>query len=267
MADDRKYHIGFGVSDLGGNVPELVLLSGDPQRTEFIATHRLRNARLLSEHRGLTSFVATLPNGADVLCSTSGMGGPSASIVLNELAQLGVKTVIRVGTTGSLQSYVRVGSVIITNAALRRQGSALDIAPVEFPAVSDPFVTVALAAAAVSLGITHHVGITASVDTFFEGQERSAMSANPNLLRWLKGITDEYRNLGILNYEMEAATVFTCASVYGMRAGCVCAVIAQRTEGENVVMEAKDEAIERTIEVAIAAATALVPHGPGRGSY
>lgn len=260
MPDDRKYHIGFGASDLGGKVPELVLLSGDPQRSELIATQKLTNPRLLSEHRGLTSYVATLPNGVDVLCSTSGMGGPSTSIVLNELAQLGVKTVLRIGTTGSLQPYVNVGSVIITNAALRRQGAALDIAPVEFPAVSDPFVTVALADAAKSLGVPHYVGITASVDTFFEGQERSAMSANPRLLRSLQGITDEFRNLGVLNYEMESATLFTCASVYGMRAGCVCAVIAQRTEGENVVMEAKDEAIDRTIAVAIAGAATLTSH-------
>ena len=257
MSDDRRYHIGFGPSDLGGRVPNLVLLSGDPQRTEHIATGLLGNARLLSDHRGLTSYVATLANGVDILCCTSGMGGPSASIVLNELAQIGVGTVIRVGTTGSLQPHVAVGSVIISSAALRRQGSTLDIAPIEFPAVGDPFVTVALAKAALLLGIPHHVGITASVDTFFEGQERSAMSANPHLLRRLVGVTDEYRKLGILNYEMESATVFTCASVYGMRAGCVCAVIAQRTEGENVVMEAKDEAVERTIRVAIAGAESL----------
>ena len=257
MSDDRRYHIGFGPSDLAGRVPDLVLLSGDPERTKHIATERLANARLLSEHRGLTSYVATLANGIDILCCTSGMGGPSTSIVINELAQIGVRTVIRVGTTGSLQPHVRVGSVIITSASLRRQGATLDIAPIEFPAAGDPFVTVALANAAVSLGIPHHVGITASVDTFFEGQERSAISANPRLLRRLQGITDEYRSLGVLNYEMESATVFTCASVYGMRAGCVCAVIAQRTEGENVVTEAKDEAVERTILVAIAGAEAL----------
>ena len=257
MTEDRRYHIGFGPSDLGGRVPELVLLSGDPQRTEHIAVERLSNARLLSDHRGLNSYVATLSTGVEILCSTSGMGGPSTSIVINELAQIGVKTVIRVGTTGSLQAHVPVGSVIISSAALRRQGSTWDIAPPEYPAVGDPFVTVALVKAAAALGVPHHVGITASVDTFFEGQERSASSANPHLLRRLQGITDEYRHLGILNYEMESATVFVCASVYGMRAGCVCAVVAQRTEGENVVMEAKDEAVERTISVAIAGAEAL----------
>jgi uridine phosphorylase len=257
MSEDRRYHIGFGPGDFDGPVPSLVLLSGDPQRSEHIARERLSNARLLSDHRGLTSYVATLPNGVDVLCSTSGMGGPSASIVINELAQIGVRTIIRIGTTGSLQSRVGIGSVIVSSAALRNHGAALDIAPVEYPAAADPFVTVALANAARTLGIDHHVGITASVDTFFEGQERSATSANPYLLRRLVGQTEEYRRLGILNYEMESATVFTCASVYGLRAGCVCAVIAQRTEDENVVLDAKTDAITNTISVALAAAQSL----------
>lgn len=258
MSDDRRYHIGFGPSDLGGTVPGLVLLSGDPQRTEHIATKRLANARLLSDYRGLTSYVATLANGADVLCCTSGMGGPSTSIIVNELAQIGVHTMIRIGTTGSLQAHVPVGSVIISTAALRRHGAALDIAPVEYPAVADPFVTVALIEAARRINVPHHIGITASVDTFYEGQERSVSSANPNLMRSIVGQTDEFRNLGILNYEMESATLFVAGSVYGFKTGCVCAAIAQRTEGESVVFEAKDEAIDRTIAVAIAAAESLI---------
>ena len=260
---ERLYHIGFGINDLSPNgsvpgreTPTLVLLSGDPNRSAHIAHDRLTNAVVLSENRGLNTYMATLPNGKPVICATSGMGGPSASIVLNELAQLGMRTIIRVGTTGSIQPHVLAGSVIVTSGALRRQGSALDIAPVEFPAVADPFLTVELSKAARLAGITHHVGITASVDTFFEGQERSASSANPILLRRLRGMTEEYRSLGILNFEMEAATVFTASSVYGMSAGCVCAVIAQRTEGENVVFARKDNAIEDAITVAINASVA-----------
>jgi uridine phosphorylase len=223
---ETLHHIGFGTDDLGADPPTAVLLSGDPDRSEYIATEKLVNARVLSRNRGLTSFVADLPNGRPVLCSTSGMGGPSASIVINELAQLPVKTIIRVGTTGSIQPHVPAGSIVISSAALSRQGAAIDVAPVEFPAVADPFVTVELAQAAQRLGFDAHVGITASVDTFFEGQERTSISANPTLQRWLQGITAEYRELGILNYEMESATVFKLASVYRIRAGCVCAVIA-----------------------------------------
>ncbi len=247
------YHIGFGMDDLDGRSPRLVLLSGDPDRSAHIASTRLANVKMLSEHRGLNSYLGDLPNGQSILCATSGMGGPSTSIVLNELAQLGLKTVIRIGTTGSIQPHVLPGAVIITQASLRRQGAALDVAPVEFPAVADPFLTVHLAVTASELNVDYHVGITASVDTFFEGQERTASSANPVLLRRWQGITAEYRALGILNYEMESATLFTLASVYGMRAACICAVIAQRTEGEQIVMEAKDDAITRAIDVAVAA--------------
>jgi uridine phosphorylase len=252
---DHQYHIGFGRSDLGDVLPAVVLLSGDPNRTEFIAKSKLNNARLLSDNRGLTSYLAYFDDGRPVLCSTSGMGGPSTSIVLNELAQVGLQSVIRIGTTGSIQAAVRVGSVIVTSGALSRHGAALDVAPVEFPAIADPFLTVALSNAASELGVEHHVGITASVDTFFEGQERTASSANPILLRKLQGITDEYRALGVLNYEMESATLFKLASVYRMSAGCVCAVIAQRTEGETILFDQKDDAIHRTIDVAILAAS------------
>jgi uridine phosphorylase len=253
---EKFYHVGFGLDELGPNPPTAVLLSGDPDRSEYIATAKLKDALVLSTNRGLTSYAATLPNGRRVLCSTSGMGGPSTSIVLNELTQLGIKTVIRIGTTGSIQRHVRAGAIVVSASALCRQGAALDVAPVEFPAVADPFVTVELVNRARELGFDVHVGMTASVDTFFEGQERTTSSANPNLQRWLRGITDEYRALGILNYEMESATLFKIASVYGLRAGCVCAVIAQRTEGENVVFAQKEGAVDAAIDTAVAAVQA-----------
>jgi uridine phosphorylase len=255
VSDDTLYHVGFGPSDLADDgVPSLVLLCGDPQRTATIATTRLAGARLLSDHRGLTSYVAVLPAGQRVLCCTSGMGAPSMSIVVNELAQLGVRTIIRIGTCGSIQPGVPAGSVVVSSAALCRQGAALDIAPVEYPAVADPFLTVILSQAATSAGIEHRIGITASVDTFFEGQERTASSANPHLLRRLVGITDEYRRLGIVNYEMEAGTLFKMASVYGLAAGCVCGVVAARTEDEEPQLDEKDVAVDRAITVALAGA-------------
>ena len=240
MDESRKYHIGFGMADLGQDAPTMVLLSGDPNRSTLIARTKLANARVLSENRGLNSYVAELPDGRPVICATSGMGGPSTSIVLNELAQVGVRTVIRIGTTGSIQPYVHTGSVVISSGALCRQGAANDVAPVEYPAVADPFLTVRLAERAAALGITHHVGLTASVDTFFEGQERSDSSTNPVLMRRLVGITDEYRALGILNYEMESGTLFKLSSVYGLRAGCVCAVVAERVESELPDLALKD---------------------------
>ncbi|MCS7060751.1 MAG: nucleoside phosphorylase [Anaerolineae bacterium] len=247
------YHISFGREDLGSNPPTTALLSGDPERAFRIAETYLGEARLLSDHRGLNSYIGLLPNGVPILSATSGMGAPSLSIVVNELFQVGIRRILRVGTTGSIQPHVRAGSVVISSAALCRQGAADDIAPVEYPAAADPFLTVALARAARELGVEHHVGITASVDTFYEGQERVDTSANPNVLRRLRGVTDEYRRLNILNYEMECGTLFKMAGVYGFAAGCVCGVIAQRTAAESVVAEQKATAVDNAIRVAIRA--------------
>ena len=247
------YHIGFSRRALGDPPPVIALLSGDPERARQIAERHLHDARKLSENRGLNSYIGLLPNGRPLLSATSGMGAPSLSIVVNELIQVGIRMIIRVGTCGSIQPHVRPGSVVISSAALCRQGAANDIAPVEYPAAADPFLTVALAQAARRLGIDHHVGITASVDTFYEGQERTA-SANPHLLRALRGITEEYRRLNILNYEMESGTLFKMGGVYGFRAACICGVIAQRTEGEQVVLDAKAIAVENAIRIALAVA-------------
>jgi uridine phosphorylase len=249
---DALYHIGFGRSDLGPNAPTVAVLSGDPDRATLISEKHLEGSTTLSEHRGLNSYVGTL-EGKRILSATSGMGAPSLSIVVNELVQVGITTIIRIGTTGSIQERVPPGSVVISSAALCRQGAADDIAPREFPASADPFVTVALANAARAANIEHHVGVTASVDTFYEGQERTG-SANPNLMRSLVGMIEEYRHLNVLNFEMESGTLFKMGLVYGFKTGCVCGVVAGRTSSESIVEGAKERAVEGAITVALRAA-------------
>jgi uridine phosphorylase len=247
----KLYHIGFRKEDLGDNLPHIVLLSGEPERSHYIATTYCQDVQLLSKYRGLNSYLGYLPNGKSLLVATSGMGAPSLSIVVNELVQLDIKKIIRIGTCGSIQPQIEVGSIVISQGALCRQGAALDIAPVEYPAVADPFLTVALVESARRLNIPYHLGITASVDTFFEGQERIDSSANPYLQPWLTGITETYRRLNILNYEMEAGTLFKMAGVYGFAAACVCGVVAQRNASENIILADKDLAVTRAIEVVI----------------
>ncbi len=249
------YHVGFGRDDLPEGTT-LALMSGDPGRSELIATEHLSGGRELARNRGLDAFVANLPGGRPVVCATSGMGAPSMSIVVNELVQMGITTIIRVGTSGSIQDHVRTGSIVIGSGALTNQGAADDIAPPQFPAVADPFLTVTLADAARRLGVDHHVGVMASADTFFEGQERTASSANPRLLRRLHGMIDEYRDLNVLNFEMEAGTLFKMGVVYGFTAACVVGIVAQRTEDEHVDVTEKDAAVERAVRVAIAGADA-----------
>lgn len=251
MTVGRLYHVGFGPDDL----PEpttVALLSGDPGRSDLIATERLTGARALGRNRGLDAFWGRTPSGRPVVCATSGMGAPSTSIVVNELVQAGITTIVRIGTTGSVQDHVGIGSAVVASGALTNQGAAADIAPEAYPAAADPFLTVALARSAGDLGIDHHVGVVASTDTFFEGQERSASSANPHLLRRLHGLVDEYRSLGVLSLEMEAGTLFKMGGVYGFAAGCVLAVIAQRGAAEEPDLAAKDAAVARAVDIAVA---------------
>jgi uridine phosphorylase len=248
---NAKYHVGFSEDDIKGI--DIALLSGDPERAARIANDYLTLEKPLSTVRGLNSYVGVTPGGKRIISATSGMGGPSLSIVVNEMAQMGIRHIIRIGTCGSIQPHVLSGSVVITRAALCRQGAANDIAPIEYPAAANPFWTMALVEAARKLGADWHLGITASVDTFFEGQERTASSFNKHLIRERQGAIEEYQNLRVLNFEMEAGTLFKMASVYGLAAACICGVIAARVEAENVSYEAKVKAEALAIRSAIGA--------------
>ncbi|MEH2276184.1 MAG: hypothetical protein V7K40_15695 [Nostoc sp.] len=147
-----------------------------------------------------------------------------------------------------------IGIWIKGSAALCRQGAANDIAPVEYPAAADPFLTVALVKAARELEVEYYVGITALFNTFSEGQKRID-SANPNLMRSLHGITEEYRRLNILNYQMECGTLFKIVGVYNFAAAAICGVVAGRTISENIILERKDIAVKNAIATAVHAAT------------
>ncbi len=253
--DHVFYHLGFGAHQLAES-PQAVLLSGDPGRTTKIADRYLTDATCLSTERGLTSWFGYTASGTPVLASTSGMGAPSMSIVVNELVQIGVDTIIRIGTTGGIQPKVELGSVVVSSSALCLQGAADDIAPPRFPAAADPWLTVALAEAARSLSVPCHVGVTASVDTFYEGQERTESSA-AGIQPHLVGRVDEFARLGILNIEMEAGTLFKMGLVYGFRAGCVAGVIANRMADEHPDLEVKAAAVDAAIRTAIATADSL----------
>ncbi|WP_366931655.1 hypothetical protein [Nostoc sp. NOS(2021)] len=136
----------------------------------------------------------------------------------------------------------------------RTRGNAFGIASLR--ASLHPFVTVALVKAARELEVEHYIGITASVDTFYEGQERTD-SANPNLMRSLHGITEEYRRLNILSYDMECGTLFKMAGVYNFAAAAICGVVASHTVGENIILEQRDIAIKNAIATAVNAAASF----------
>jgi uridine phosphorylase len=160
------YHLGFASADLGTPRPDAVLLCGDPQRSRQIAAHpALRCLCTLSENRGLDSYLLEDAQGRRLLAATSGMGAPSLSTVVNELLQLGLGCIVSIGTCGGIGTAVHSGDLVISSAALCHQGAARDIAPEEYPAAADPFLCMALCAAATASGHSGHLGVTAPPST------------------------------------------------------------------------------------------------------
>lgn len=227
--DTVQYHIGLSKVDLEDAT--LALLPGDPGRVETLA-EALGDYRLIGFHREYKSALVSL-GAARVLVMSTGMGGPSVAIGVEELARLGVRNLIRVGTTGAIQPFVALGDLIVNEAAVRLDGTSTHYAPLEFPAVADHALTSALVEAAHQLAIPCHLGIAASSDTFWPGQERYDSYTGYVPRRW-RGSMAEWQALGVLNYEMETAALFTVARAMKLRAASICGVVAQRTEAEHV---------------------------------
>ncbi|NNC81005.1 MAG: uridine phosphorylase [Acidimicrobiales bacterium] len=235
---------------------QLALLPGDPGRVELIA-QRLDNPTPLASNREFNSWLGHVNGTPIVVCST-GIGGPSTSIAVEELAQLGVRTFLRVGTTGGIQRHTNPGDIIVTTAAVRLDGASFHFAPAEFPAVANFECMKALVdAAGASSAAATHVGITASSDTFYPGQERYDTYSGWVTERF-RGSLAEWQAMGVLNFEMEAATLFTMCASQGLRAGCVAGVLVNRTEQETPDAEVMEAAEANAIAVVIAAAGRLV---------
>lgn len=233
----------------------LALVPGDPKRPELIAA-RLDDPRHLASNREFTSWIGYIDGTPIIVCST-GIGGPSTSIAVEELAQVGLRTFIRVGTTGAIQPDIDVTDVIVTQAAVRLDGASFHFAPAEYPAASSFECTRALVEAAEASGIRSHVGITASSDTFYPGQERYDTVSGRVIPRF-RGSAAEWQALGVLNYEMESSTLFTMCSANGWRAGCAAGVLVNRHQKETPDEATIETAERNAIDVVLAAAAKLI---------
>jgi uridine phosphorylase len=254
QASDTVFHLGLTRGDLDGAT--LAIVPGDPARVSRIAA-MMDDPVHLASNREFTTWRASV-GGIPVVATSTGVGGPSTSIAVEELAQLGVRTFLRVGTTGSIQPDLPAGHLVVTQGAVRLEGASRHFAPLEYPAASNFECTRALVDAAEAIGVPHRVGITASSDTFYPGQERYDTVAG-QVTPAFRGSLAEWRRIGVLNYEMEAATLFTMCGANGWRAGCVAGVIAQRTESEAIVDESIVVATEdRAVRVVIEAARRLL---------
>jgi uridine phosphorylase len=193
------------------------------------------DARELASKREYRTWIAYV-RGRPVLVTSTGIGGPSASIAIDELAQLGIRTFLRVGTTGAIQPDLAVGSVVITTGAVRLDGASTQYAPIEFPAVAHHEVVNALTEAAHAAGVPYRAGVSCTCDTFYPGQERYDTYSG-YVPRRFQGLTEEWKRLHVLNYEMEAATVLTLTAAMNLRGGCVAGVVVNRERSELVTPE------------------------------
>lgn len=232
----------------------IAILPGDPGRVAKIA-QLLDDPTPLASNREFTSWLGDADGAPVVVCST-GIGGPSTSIAVEELGQLGVRTFLRVGTTGAIQPDIAVADVIVTTGSVRMDGASLHFAPLEYPAVADFGCVTALVQAADELGIRRHVGITVASDTFYPGQERYD-TVSGFVRKSLQGSREEWARLHVLNYEMESATLFTQCATNGWRAGMAAGVLVNRTQQEIPSPEVHDQVEANAVAVVVAAARRL----------
>jgi uridine phosphorylase len=234
-SDEALYHIGLSKDMIEG--AEYVLLPGDPHRSESIAKAFDPNAKFLADSREHISYLANFHGNKILVCST-GVGAPNVGITIEELAVIGLKYYLRVGTCGAIQPNIELGDVVVSTAAVRLEGASKDYAPIEYPAVASFEFTNDMVDGAKKAESPFHIGITASTDTFWQGQERYD-SYTGYLLRSKRGAMDEWRALGVKNFEMEASALFVMASTMGLHAACICGVVAVRTESEKISVDTK----------------------------
>jgi uridine phosphorylase len=224
MEKEKEYHIGISP----GEIPELVLLPGDPYRAKAIAERFLDNSEEIAKQREYWSFKGTWKGIPVGVCST-GIGCPSAAIALEELIKVGCKTFIRVGTSGAISHKIVAGDIVIFSGSVRDEGTSRQYAPIEFPAIAHPHVVRALSVAARNRNVRYHVGIGHSKDAFYSEHPNYVTDPDAMRRKWTL-----MRDAGVLATEMESAALFIIGHLRGVKVGCACVVI-----GENVDKEAK----------------------------
>ena len=240
--DGTQYHIGLKEGDVG----EYVILPGDPKRCAKIAAY-FDDAKLIADRREYTTYTGYL-NGVKVSVTSTGIGGPSAAIALEELVKVGAKKFIRVGTCGGMDIDVKSGDLVIATGAIRMEGTSKEYAPIEFPAVADYDIVTSLINAAKKLNQSYHVGVVECKDSFYGQHSPEIMPVNYELQNkwnaWLK--------LGCKASEMESAALFIVASYLKVKVGSIFLVVANQEREkqglENPVAHDTDAAIKTAVE-------------------
>lgn len=246
--NNKQYHIQCASEDVG----KYVILTGDPKRCCKIAQY-FDNAQLVADNREFVTYTGTLC-GEKVSVTSTGIGGPSASIALEELVKCGAHTFIRVGTCGGMELKVKGGDLVVANAAVRMEGTTKEYAPIEYPAVADFEVVTALADVCKNLDFPYHVGVCQSKDSFYGQHQPEIMPVSYELEnKW-----NAWCRMGCLASEMETAALFIVGSFLRVRVGSVLLVLANQEREKAGLENIQFHDTERVIVTAVDAMKKLI---------
>lgn len=245
---DKQFHINLSKEQVG----EYVILPGDPGRVEHIAQY-LENPQFTAQNREYTTYTGTL-EGVKVSVTSTGIGGPSAAIAIEELVKCGAHTFIRVGTCGGINLDVIGGDIIIPTAAIRGDGTSKEYLPPDYPAAANFEVVEALKQAAENNDLRHHIGVVQSKDSFYGELDPDSMPISGYLNeRW-----DGYIKAGCLASEMEAATLMCVGLVRNVRVGAVLTAIWNLERPKKQLSNPEHYDNDRAIKCAVDAIKILI---------
>jgi len=245
---EKLYHVGFDNS----HGALYVILPGDPGRVENIASH-LDNPRFFHQNREYTTWLGEI-SGKTVMVMSTGMGGPSTAIAVEELYQTGVRNFIRVGTCGGMALPVMGGDVVIATAAIRQEGTTREYVPIEFPAVANIDIINALVESAKKNDFKWHAGIVQCKDSFYGQHSPQRMPAGYELLdKW-----EAWKKSGCLASEMESASLYIVCQILGARAGCVLNVVWNQEREKAGMSNPHCHITEPAIKTAVEAVRILI---------
>lgn len=243
-----EYHIQLSHN----NTAKYALLPGDPDRVQLIASF-LENPEKIAQNREYTTYQGYLC-GEKVLVTSTGIGGPSAAIALEELNNIGVDTVIRIGTCGGMQLDILSGDTVIATGAVRMDGTSKEYVPIEFPAVANFDIVSQLVDSAAMLKYNYHCGIVQSKDSFYGQHSPETMpSCNDLYNKW-----NAWIKAGVLASEMECSTLFTVASIRKIRAGAVLLAVWNQERANNNLSNPTVKDTSSAIQIAINALKQII---------
>lgn len=236
-ATGLNYHLRISADQLAPTV----FLPGDPDRVAMLSAS-WDSFEQVSQNREFVTHTGVL-DGRPVSAISTGIGNPAMATVVESITRMGAQTLLRVGTTGCIQPGIELGDLIIARGSVRLDGASKAYVRPEYPAAAHPEAVMALIQACEELGYTYHVGVTASVDSWYLGQGRPGV--NDYAPSFSRDLIPDLRGAGVLNFEMESSALLTLAGLYGLRAGAIFAVVANRVN-DTLGVVGVDKAVAAT---------------------